>query len=57
MLWSKQYYHFDVNRRLTKHGDDRLRGSSGPNTRNHDWYHMVNDNVISMPDKWEYPLV
>jgi hypothetical protein len=55
LLWSKQFYHYDVARWLT--GDptapavsiERMRG------RNHEWRHLYNDDVISMPDKWEYP--
>ncbi|RYE92379.1 MAG: glucosidase, partial [Myxococcales bacterium] len=55
MLWSKQYYHLDVAR--------WLRGDPGQPTpprarlagRNSDWKHLYNSEVISMPDKWEYP--
>ena len=55
MLWSKQFFHFDVRRWLE--GDpayppppaERLSG------RNHEWTHLNNRDVISMPDKWEYP--
>jgi hypothetical protein len=55
MLWSKQFYHYEVNRWLK--GDpsmpepprERLHG------RNSDWTHLYNADVISMPDKWEYP--
>jgi hypothetical protein len=53
MLWSKQYYAFDVERWLAEHGADPL--SAGTWLRNHDWRHMVAEDVISMPDKWEYP--
>jgi hypothetical protein len=53
MLWSKQFYSFDVNRWLDQH--NQRSGGRNPATRNADWRHMVNDNVISMPDKWEYP--
>jgi hypothetical protein len=55
MLWSKQYYHYVVR--------DWLRGD--PNFppppaerkqgRNHEWIHLYNSDIISMPDKWEYP--
>jgi hypothetical protein len=55
LLWSKQFYHYDVSRWLK--GDP-----SGPepapqrfNGRNHEWRHLYNADVISMPDKWEYP--
>src|SRR4030095_9731651 len=55
LLWNKQFYHYDLNRWLK--GDfggpdapkERLHG------RNHEWRHLYNADVISMPDKWEYP--
>ena len=55
LLWSKQLYLFDVRRWLE--GDpgcpppprERRKG------RNHEWQHLYNEDVISMPDKWEYP--
>ncbi|QLE57980.1 glucosidase [Nostoc sp. TCL26-01] len=55
MLWNKQFYHYVVHDWLN--GDpatptppaERKRG------RNHDWTHLYNDDVLSMPDKWEYP--
>ncbi|HJR76283.1 MAG TPA: glucosidase [Nitrospiraceae bacterium] len=54
MLWSKQYYYFDADRWLEEHHAHPLR--HGMNlARNRDWFHMVNDDIISMPDKWEYP--
>jgi hypothetical protein len=53
MLWSKQYYNFDLSRWLKEHGAESVRHKQVP--RNADWQHMVNANVISMPDKWEYP--
>jgi hypothetical protein len=53
MLWSKQYFGFDIEKWLTEHGIDPMRPSR--NVRNSDWYYMVNEHVISMPDKWEYP--
>ncbi len=55
MLWSKQYYGFDVTDWLREHGVDPLTGRTGYQGRNSQWYHMVNDHIISMPDKWEYP--
>lgn len=54
MLWSKQYYFFDLNRWLDEHHNNPLRGEDR-HLRNREWYHMVNEHVISMPDKWEYP--
>lgn len=54
MLWTKQYYSFDASRWLDEHKVNFL--SSRPrNYRNREWFHMYNDDVISMPDKWEYP--
>src|SRR5437867_10900008 len=55
MLWSKQFYHYVVK--------DWLEGDPGnppppqerQNGRNHEWTHLYNADVISMPDKWEYP--
>ncbi|MGA7927458.1 MAG: glucosidase [Candidatus Sulfotelmatobacter sp.] len=55
LLWSKQFYHYVVKKWLQ--GDpghptpprERTRG------RNHEWLHLYNADVISMPDKWEYP--
>jgi hypothetical protein len=54
MLWSKQYFFFDVDFWLTEHGQDPLK-PGGRFMRNREWFHMVNQHVISMPDKWEYP--
>ena len=54
MLWTKQYFYFDVDKWLEEHGIDVMRPTSRQ-VRNHEWYHMVNDHIISMPDKWEYP--
>ena len=55
VLWSKQFYHFDVEHwlnnsdGLTPVNDGKLKG------RNNDWTHLKNQDVIAMPDKWEYP--
>ena len=54
MLWSKQYYYFDVDKWLDEHNADPFLARSRE-IRNKNWFHMVNDDVISMPDKWEYP--
>ena len=55
LLWSKQFYHYDVRRWLT--GDPT--GAPPPRSRwrgrNHEWLQLYNEDVISMPDKWEYP--
>ncbi|WP_030443528.1 MGH1-like glycoside hydrolase domain-containing protein [Actinoplanes subtropicus] len=52
MLWSKQYFGYDVEAWLTQHGRDPLAAGD---IRNHEWYHLIADDVISMPDAWEYP--
>jgi mannosylglycerate hydrolase MGH1-like protein len=55
LLWSKQFYYYDINRWLKGHPAEpeppreRLKG------RNHEWRHLYNADVISIPDKWEYP--
>ena len=54
MLWSKQYFGFDVEKWLEEHGVDPMQPGQRA-TRNSEWFHMVNDHIISMPDKWEYP--
>jgi len=54
MLWSKQYYFFDGNRWLDEHQANPLHPGSRE-FRNREWYHMMNEDIISMPDKWEYP--
>ena len=55
MLWSKQYYYFDVDKWLSEHDAHPLVGTGKGVSRNADWFHMLNRDVISMPDKWEYP--
>ncbi len=55
MLWSKQYYYFDLDKWLEEHQAHPLTGTTHRNIRNAEWFHMLNSDVISMPDKWEYP--
>jgi mannosylglycerate hydrolase MGH1-like protein len=55
MLWSKQYYYFDLDRWLDEHEAHPLMGNKHRNVRNTEWFHMLNSDIISMPDKWEYP--
>ncbi len=55
MLWTKQYYYFDLDRWLTEHDSHPLMGTGKGGARNPEWFHMLNSDVISMPDKWEYP--
>jgi hypothetical protein len=54
MLWTKQFYYFDADKWLEEHGVDPFV-PGGPLIRNREWFHMINEDVISMPDKWEYP--
>jgi hypothetical protein len=54
MLWSKQFYYFDVDLWLREHGYNPT-GARQKDVRNSPWFHMINDDIISMPDKWEYP--
>jgi hypothetical protein len=55
MLWSKQFYLYDVDRWLEEHGADPFKAGRRVPPRNSHWHHMSNADVISMPDKWEYP--
>jgi len=55
MLWSKQWYHYDVRRWLEGDPTQPPPPPERKHGRNKDWAHLYNDDVISMPDKWEYP--
>ena len=55
MMWSKQYYYFDLDKWLAEHGAHPLVSDAPVHSRNADWFHMLNSDIISMPDKWEYP--
>src|SRR4029077_11188785 len=55
MLWSKQFYHYELLRWLD---GDPTQPPPPPQRRagrNHQWTHLYNSDVLSMPDKWEYP--
>ena len=54
MLWSKQFYFFDGDQWLEEHHAHPLQVGSR-DFRNREWFHMMNEDIISMPDKWEYP--
>src|SRR5262249_23966090 len=54
MLWSKQYYYWHGDAWLAEHQAHPLHHGSRE-FRNREWFHMINDDIISMPDKWEYP--
>lgn len=55
LLWNKQFYHYNVGKWLK--GDPRIksRSESDQYIRNTEWEHLHNKDIISMPDKWEYP--
>jgi hypothetical protein len=55
MLWSKQFYHYDVSAWLTGDPSQPPPAPERRHGRNHEWSHLYNADIISMPDKWEYP--
>jgi mannosylglycerate hydrolase MGH1-like protein len=55
MLWSKQLYYYDLDKWLEERGSDPFNSHRKAAPRNDHWQHMYNGDVISMPDKWEYP--
>ena len=55
MLWSKQFYHYVVKDWLQGDPDNPSPPDERRTGRNHQWTHLYNADVISMPDKWEYP--
>jgi hypothetical protein len=55
LLWSKQYYHYDVERWIDKGDGLKPINENRANGRNHLWKNVKNQNIISMPDIWEYP--
>ena len=55
LLWSKQFYHYDVARWLQGDPTGPATSAERMRARNHEWRHLYNEDVVSMPDKWEYP--
>jgi hypothetical protein len=55
MIWSKQYYGYDLRRWLLGDPSQPAPPAGREHGRNSDWDHLVNDEIVSMPDKWEYP--
>ncbi len=56
MLWTKQYFYYDLDQWLEEHGaDPGTPAAQRRRARNSEWFHLFNDDIISMPDKWEYP--
>jgi hypothetical protein len=54
MLWSKQFFFFDGDNWLDEHHSNPLHTGYHA-ARNSEWFHLLNEDIISMPDKWEYP--
>jgi hypothetical protein len=54
MLWSKQFFFFNGDSWLEEHNSNPLHAGY-KSSRNSEWFHMINKDIISMPDKWEYP--
>lgn len=55
LLWSKQYYHYVIDEWLAGDPAGPTPARARLNGRNHQWTHLHNEDVVSMPDKWEYP--
>ncbi|HEV8081782.1 MAG TPA: glucosidase [Chitinophagaceae bacterium] len=55
LLWNKQYYHYDIERWLNKSDGISPLYEQRKHGRNHLWKYLKNQDVMSMPDKWEYP--
>ncbi len=55
MLWSKQYYYYDIPQWLNGDPGQPPPPANRKSGRNSDWLHLNNADIISMPDKWEYP--
>src|SRR4030095_7112097 len=55
LLWSKQFYHLDIKRWLDGDPPEPPPPATRKVGRDHEWTHLYNEDVISMPDKWEYP--
>jgi hypothetical protein len=55
MLWTKQFYYYDLNRWLEERGCDPFNPMRRAAPRNDHWHHLYNADILSMPDKWEYP--
>ncbi len=55
LLWSKQFYHYDVATWLEGDPAQPTPPAARKTLRNDDWRHLFNEDILSMPDKWEYP--
>ena len=56
MMWTKQYFYYDLDQWLRERNvTPWTPAAEKKHVRNSDWFHMYNDDIVSMPDKWEYP--
>ena len=56
MMWTKQYFYYDLDPWLRERNVNPWSSTADKKrVRNSDWFHMKNDDIVSMPDKWEYP--
>ncbi len=55
LIWSRQFYHYDVSRWLAGDPGEPPPPAGRTSGRNADWGHLHNEDVVLMPDKWEYP--
>jgi hypothetical protein len=55
LLWSKQFYYYDVEKWLSQTDDTATLTQHRKHGRNHQWQHLKNQDIVLMPDKWEYP--
>ena len=55
LLWNKQYYHYDLDRWLNTSDGITPDTPERKNGRNHTWKYLKNQDILSMPDNWEYP--
>ncbi|MBD6619782.1 glucosidase [Komarekiella sp. 'clone 1'] len=55
MLWSKQFYHYILEDWLKGDRNTPLPSPERKKGRNQEWFHLYNEDILSMPDKWEYP--
>ncbi len=55
LIWTKQFYNFDISQWLKGDPNQPTPPASRRSGRNHEWDHLNNADIISMPDKWEYP--
>jgi Mannosylglycerate hydrolase MGH1-like glycoside hydrolase domain len=55
LMWTKQWFHYDVRRWLKGDSTQPPAPPERQRGRNHAWTHLYNEDVVSVPDKWEYP--